>query len=111
MKKWTNLNKSKEKQKAGNKTKFKKASADDITNASNSEIMKKNTLMKQLKEYDSIRLEAVKMQRDACKLEYENALLENESLKKENLILDLQLEAANLQLSIIQAQVEKTNSE
>ena len=53
MKKWTNLNKSKEKQKAGNKTKFKKTSADDITNASNSEIMKKNMQILDLERCDS----------------------------------------------------------
>ena len=43
------------------------------------EQLKKSTLIKQLKEYDTIRLEAAKMQRDACKLEYENAILENVS--------------------------------
>ena len=52
---------------------------DDASSASNSEQVKKSTLIKQLKEYDAIRLEAAKMQREACKLDYENALLENVS--------------------------------
>ena len=52
---------------------------DESSNINTTEQLKKSTLIKQLKEYDTIRLEAAKMQRDACKLEYENAILENVS--------------------------------
>jgi len=107
MKKWINSNKPKEKQKSTIKAKAKKIN-DESSNINTTEQLKKSTLIKQLKEYDTIRLEAAKMQRDACKLEYENAILENEALKKENAILDLQLEAAGLQLALVQAQVSKS---
>merc|ERR1712200_129742 len=66
------------------------------------EAVKKSVLIKQLKAYDALRIEAAQYERNSRKLEMENALLENESLRKENSILDIQLEAVKLELSFIQ---------
>jgi len=66
------------------------------------ECLKKSVLIKQLKSYDTYRIEAAQYERDARKLEMENAQLENEALRKENTILDVQLETAKLQLALLQ---------
>ncbi len=68
--------------------------------------IKKSVLIKQLKTYDALRIEAAQFERDAKKLEMENALLEQESLQKENAILDVQLEAAKLELALIQGSLK-----
>jgi len=63
-------------------------------------------LIKQLKAYDALRIEAAQYERNARKLEMENALLENESLRKENSILDIQLESAKLEFAFIQEKLQ-----
>lgn len=60
----------------------------------------KSANVKQFKEYETLRLEAAKMERDARKVELENVLLEQESLKKENAILDLQMDVTRLEVAL-----------
>ena len=45
--------------------------------SNNDQVLKKGLLIKQLKEYDLLRLEAAKLQKTTASLEMENATLEN----------------------------------
>jgi len=81
----------------------------DCDPSTDPEAIKKSVMIKQLKAYDALKIEAAQYERNARKLEMENALLENESLRKENSILDIQLEAAKLELAFIQGKVQSNN--
>ena len=59
------------------------------------------------KMYDLIKLEAVKLERDAQKVLHENAIIEGEKLEKEAAILDMQLETVTLELKIKKAEAAK----
>lgn len=61
--------------------------------ANEEEDMKKSVLIKQLKAYDAIRIEAAQYERDARKLEMENALLENVRSRNGYLFTDLNFAA------------------
>ena len=95
MKRWTALKSQKKPQQPTKEHQF-------MINDEPMEGVKKNVLIKQLKGYDALRLEAAQFERSARKLELENAQLEHEALKKENEILDLQLEAAKMQVEALQ---------
>ena len=66
-----------------------------------------NVPKRHFKIYDNIKLEAVKLERDAQKVFHENAVIEGEKLKKEATILDMQLETAKLELAIRKAEAAK----
>ena len=45
-----------------------------------------------MKQYDSLKLEAARLERDAQRVNLENAVIEGERLKKEAAILDVELD-------------------
>ena len=45
-----------------------------------------------MKQYDSIKLEAARFERDAQRINLENAVIEGEKLRKEAAILDIELD-------------------
>lgn len=55
---------------------------------------------KRLKLYDQMRLEALRLERDAQKANLENAQIEGEKLSKESKILDVELEIMKMELAI-----------
>jgi len=48
-------------------------------------------LAKHMKQYDSLKLEAARLERDAQRINLENAVIEGEKLRKEEAILDVEL--------------------
>ena len=55
---------------------------------------------KRMKLYDQMRLEALRLERDAQKANLENAQIEGDKLSKESKILDVQLEIMKIELAI-----------
>ena len=49
-------------------------------------------LAKHMKQYDSLKLEAARLERDAQRINVENAVTEGEKLRKDVSILDIELE-------------------
>ena len=49
-------------------------------------------LAKHMKQYDSLKLEAARLERDAQRINLENAVIEGERLRKESAILDVELD-------------------
>ena len=49
-------------------------------------------LAKHMKQYDSLKLEAASLERDAQRVNLENAVIEGEKLRKEASILDVELD-------------------
>ena len=48
-----------------------------------------------MKQYDSIKLEAARFERDAQRINLENAVIEGEKLRKEAAILDIELDTVS----------------
>merc|ERR1712150_136403 len=57
-------------------------------------------LAKHMKQYDSIKLEAARLERDAQRINLENAVIEGERLRKESAILDVELDTIRIDLAI-----------
>ena len=49
-----------------------------------------------MKQYDSIKLEAARFERDAQRINLENAVIEGEKLRKEAAILDIELDTVSM---------------
>ena len=49
-----------------------------------------------MKQYDSIKLEAARFERDAQRINLENAVIEGEKLRKEAAILDIELDTVRI---------------
>ena len=49
-------------------------------------------MAKHMKQYDSLKLEAARLERDAQRINLENAVTEGEKLRKEAAILDIELD-------------------
>ena len=70
-----------------------------------------------MKQYDSIKLEAARFERDAQRINLENAVIEGEKLRKEAAILDIELDTVRIMMitHIIQGykfmQIRKKSSE
>ena len=91
MKRWASLKSSasatrKPKAKDGMKTLPKKefANLQGYEATTDPDAIRKSVLIKQLKAYDALRIEAAQYERNARKLEMENALLENVSFDKQD---------------------------
>ena len=85
MKRWASLKSSTRKPKTLEEYKKKVIPKKEFVNlqgyetSNDPEAVKKSVLIKQLKAYDALRIEAAQYERNARKLEMENALLENVS--------------------------------
>ena len=55
-------------------------------------------LAKHMKQYDSIKLEAARFERDAQRINLENAVIEGEKLRKEAAILDIDLDTVRIKM-------------
>ena len=55
-------------------------------------------LAKHMKQYDSIKLEAARFERDAQRINLENAVIEGEKLRKEAAILDIELDTVSFMI-------------
>ena len=62
---------------------------------------------KQLKQYDALKLEAMRLERDAQKTFYENAKLEGDKLKKESEMFGVKLEMMKLELAMRRQEAAK----
>ena len=51
-----------------------------------------------MKQYDSIKLEAARFERDAQRINLENAVIEGEKLRKEAAILDIELDTVRIMM-------------
>ena len=51
-----------------------------------------------MKQYDSIKLEAARFERDAQRINLENAVIEGEKLRKEAAILDIELDTVSFMI-------------
>jgi hypothetical protein len=64
-------------------------------------------LAKHMKQYDSLKLEAARLERDAQRVNLENAVIEGERLKKEAAILDVELDTMRIDLAIKREEASK----
>ena len=64
-----------------------------------------------MKQYDSIKLEAARFERDAQRINLENSVIEGEKLRKEAAILDIELDTVSMGIcSWIMKMLSKFNS-